>query len=93
MTRTSCRYDVELWMRDLDGGTPNGFVNKFLYEKGGEYWVKLFGDWLLVEGDLLNDFHVYVHTLPREAEFDVQEEGNVLELPWEREELEEGVAA
>ena len=31
MTRTSRKYDIELRVRDINGGTPVGIIFRFLY--------------------------------------------------------------
>ena len=81
MTRTHRRYEVELWIRDLDGGAPQGDILRFLYrDDAGEHWLRMDGDWLLVEGGLFEP-HVFVYELPRDLEL----EGSVLEFDLERE--------
>jgi len=74
MIRTHCRYDVELLIRDIDGGTAYGTVRRFLYVDGEEqHWVRVLKDWYPVD-DPYKACSAFVAELPDDLEVeDVQE--------------------
>lgn len=78
MNRSHRKYTVELRIRDIDGGAPQGVVTRFLYtDAEGQDWIRIEGDWFPVD-DRYDDPHAFVHELPRDTFF--LDDNNVLEF-------------
>ena len=70
MSRSSRKYLVELRIRDNDGGTAMGTVDRFLYTDAcGQDWVRISGEWSPVD-DRYEDVHAFVFELPRDLQME-----------------------
>lgn len=68
MIRSSRRYDIELRVRDMDGGRTYGSVHRFIYtDEEGRDWVKINGEWAQVD-DRFGEPHAFVQEFPQDME-------------------------
>jgi len=63
MVRSITTFEIELRLRNLDGGIAVGTAMRYLYtDKEGQDWVRIQDEWYELEDE--GDLHVYVHELP-----------------------------